>query len=66
LSATDLNLPDRLRFFNRFAGKVMRVAFSFLVFSVRFDIFRACAMLMVFYSDLSIGQMLAVFVTSGL
>ena len=34
---------------------------SFLVFLFGFDIFRACAMLMVFYSDLSIGQMLAVF-----
>ena len=35
--------------------------FSFLVFLFGFDIFRACAMLMVFYSDLTIGQMLAVF-----
>jgi ATP-binding cassette subfamily C protein len=34
---------------------------SFLVFLVGFDIFRATAMLMVLYSDLSIGQMLAVF-----
>ncbi len=34
---------------------------SFLVFLFGFDIFRACAMLMVFYSDLTIGQMLAVF-----
>ncbi len=34
---------------------------SFLVFLFGFDIFRACAMLMVFYSGLSIGQMLAVF-----
>jgi ATP-binding cassette subfamily C protein len=34
---------------------------SFLVFLIGFDIFRATAMLMVFYSDLSIGQMLAVF-----
>lgn len=34
---------------------------SFLVFLFGFDIFRATAMLMVFYSDLSIGQMLAVF-----
>ncbi len=34
---------------------------SFLVFLFGFDVFRACAMLMVFYSDLSIGQMLAVF-----
>jgi len=31
------------------------------VFLFGFDVFRACAMLMVFYSDLSIGQMLAVF-----
>lgn len=35
--------------------------FSMLVFLLGFDIFRACAMLMVYYSDLSIGQMLAVF-----
>lgn len=34
---------------------------SFLVFLFGFDIFRATAMLMVYYSDLSIGQMLAVF-----
>ncbi len=34
---------------------------SFLVFLFGFDIFRATAMLMVFYSDLSIGEMLAVF-----
>ncbi len=34
---------------------------SFLVFLFGFDIFRACAMLMVFYSDLTIGQMLGVF-----
>jgi ATP-binding cassette subfamily C protein len=34
---------------------------SFLVFLFGFDVFRACAMLMVFYSNLSIGQMLAVF-----
>lgn len=34
---------------------------SFLIFLFGFDIFRACAMLMVFYSDLSIGEMLAVF-----
>jgi len=34
---------------------------SFLVFLFGFDVFRACAMLMVFYSDLTIGQMLAVF-----
>ncbi len=34
---------------------------SFLVFLFGFDIFRATAMLMVLYSDLSIGQMLAVF-----
>ena len=37
------------------------VRLSFLVFLFGFDIFRASAMLMVFYSDLSIGQMLAVF-----
>ncbi len=34
---------------------------SFLVFLFGFDLFRASAMLMVLYSDLSIGQMLAVF-----
>jgi len=34
---------------------------SFLVFLFGFDVFRAGAMLMVFYADLSIGQMLAVF-----
>jgi ATP-binding cassette subfamily C protein len=34
---------------------------SFLVFLFGFDVFRAGAMLMVFYSDLSIGEMLAVF-----
>ena len=34
---------------------------SFLVFLFGFDIFRATAMLMVLYSGLSIGQMLAVF-----
>lgn len=34
---------------------------SFLIFLFGFDIFRATAMLMVFYSDLSIGEMLAVF-----
>lgn len=35
--------------------------FSFLIFLFGFDIFRACAMLLVFYSNLTIGQMLAVF-----
>ncbi len=34
---------------------------SFLIFLFGFDIFRALAMIMVFYSNLSIGQMLAVF-----
>jgi ATP-binding cassette subfamily C protein len=34
---------------------------SFLVFLFGFDIFRACAMMMVFYSNLTIGEMLAVF-----
>lgn len=34
---------------------------SFLIFLFGFDIFRATAMFMVFYSDLSIGEMLAVF-----
>ncbi|PPC91380.1 MAG: ABC transporter ATP-binding protein [Methylobacter sp.] len=34
---------------------------SFLVFLFGFDLFRAGAMLMVFYSNLSMGQMLAVF-----
>jgi len=35
--------------------------FSFFVFLVGFDAFRAVAMLMVVFSDLSIGEMLAVF-----
>lgn len=34
---------------------------SFLIFLFGYDIFRALAMLMVFYSNLSIGEMLAVF-----
>lgn len=34
---------------------------SFFIFLVGFDVFRALSMLMVIYSDLSIGQMLAVF-----
>lgn len=34
---------------------------SFLVFLVGFDVFRALGMLMVLFSDLSIGQMIAVF-----
>lgn len=34
---------------------------SFFIFLAGFDMFRACAMLMVVFSDLSIGQMLAVF-----
>jgi ATP-binding cassette subfamily C protein len=34
---------------------------SFLIFLFGFDVFRACAMLLVFYSNLTIGQMLAVF-----
>ncbi|MEC4750510.1 ABC transporter ATP-binding protein [Methylomicrobium sp. Wu6] len=34
---------------------------SFLIFLFGFDVFRALAMLMVFYADLTIGQMLAVF-----
>ncbi len=37
------------------------VRMSFLTFLFGFDIFRATAMLMVLYSDLSIGEMLAVF-----
>lgn len=37
------------------------IRLSFLTFLFGFDIFRAIAMLMVLYSDLSIGQMLAVF-----
>ena len=37
------------------------VRLSFLTFLFGFDIFRAVAMLMVLYSDLSIGEMLAVF-----
>ncbi|WP_255611655.1 ABC transporter ATP-binding protein [Marinobacterium arenosum] len=35
--------------------------FSFMVFLVGFDLFRAISMLMVVFSDLSIGQMMAVF-----
>nr|WP_084154520.1 ABC transporter ATP-binding protein [Nitrincola lacisaponensis] len=35
--------------------------FSFLVFLIGFDLFRSVAMLMVLFSDLSIGQMMAVF-----
>jgi ATP-binding cassette subfamily C protein len=34
---------------------------SFLIFLLGFDVFRALAMLMVFYSNLTIGEMLAVF-----
>ena len=34
---------------------------SFLIFLVGFDVFRAVSMLMVIFSDLSIGQMMAVF-----
>ncbi len=37
------------------------IRLSFLVFLFGFDIFRATAMLMVLYSDLTIGEMLAVF-----
>ncbi|BBB25708.1 ABC transporter ATP-binding protein [Amphritea japonica] len=35
--------------------------FSFMVFLIGFDLFRALSMIMVVYSDLSIGQMMAVF-----
>ncbi|MBN3561812.1 ABC transporter ATP-binding protein [Aliamphritea spongicola] len=35
--------------------------FSFMVFLVGFDLFRALSMLMVVFSDLSIGEMMAVF-----
>jgi ATP-binding cassette subfamily C protein len=35
--------------------------FSFMVFLVGFDIFRAVSMLLVVFSDLSVGQMMAVF-----
>jgi len=35
--------------------------FSFMIFLVGFDIFRAAGMMMVVFSDLSIGQMIAVF-----
>lgn len=35
--------------------------FSFMIFLIGFDIFRAMGMLMVVFSDLSIGQMIAVF-----
>jgi len=63
-------------FFDRVRGKAQKVkqhseAFtwksdaasrmSFLIFLVGFDIFRGVSMLMVVFSDLSIGQMMAVF-----
>jgi ATP-binding cassette subfamily C protein len=35
--------------------------FSFVVFAIGFDLFRAVSMLMVVFSDLTIGEMLAVF-----
>ncbi|WP_240775932.1 ABC transporter ATP-binding protein [Nitrincola schmidtii] len=35
--------------------------FSFLVFLIGFDLFRSVAMMMVLFSDLSVGQMMAVF-----
>jgi ATP-binding cassette subfamily C protein len=35
--------------------------FSFLVFLIGFDLFRAVSMLMVVFSDLTVGQMMAVF-----
>ncbi|MFK5983917.1 MAG: ABC transporter ATP-binding protein [Pseudomonadota bacterium] len=35
--------------------------FSFAVFLIGFDVFRAISMLMVVYSDLSVGEMMAVF-----
>ncbi len=35
--------------------------FSFMIFLFGFDVFRAISMLMVVYSDLSVGQMMAVF-----
>lgn len=35
--------------------------FSFLIFLVGFDLFRAISMLMVVFSDLSVGEMMAVF-----
>lgn len=35
--------------------------FSFLVFLIGFDLFRSVAMLMVLFSDLTVGQMMAVF-----
>ncbi len=47
---------------NAFAWKSDAVnRLSFLVFLFGFDIFRATAMMMVVYSDLTIGQMLAIF-----
>ncbi len=46
----------------KFAWKSdMANRFSFLIFLVGFDIFRAIGMLMVLFSDLSIGEMIAVF-----
>nr|VFJ61497.1 MAG: ATP-binding cassette, subfamily C [Candidatus Kentron sp. DK]VFJ68494.1 MAG: ATP-binding cassette, subfamily C [Candidatus Kentron sp. DK] len=35
--------------------------FSFLIFVIGFDIFRAISMLLVFFSDLTLGEMMAVF-----
>lgn len=35
--------------------------FSFLIFLIGFDLFRSVAMMMVLFSDLSVGQMMAVF-----
>lgn len=64
------------RFFDRIRGRASDVKYhseaftwksdaasrlSFLIFLVGFDIFRGVSMLMVVFSDLSIGQMMAVF-----
>lgn len=66
----DKNFFDRVRD-NAFSIKTKSEAytwrsdaasrFSFMIFLVGFDIFRGVGMLMVVFSDLSIGQMIAVF-----
>lgn len=66
----DKNFFDRVRD-NAYAIKTKSEAytwrsdaasrFSFMIFLVGFDLFRAAGMMMVVFSDLSIGQMIAVF-----
>ncbi|MEZ8740915.1 ABC transporter ATP-binding protein [Photobacterium swingsii] len=56
-SANDIRSnADKYAWQSEAAGRV-----SFLLFLVGFELFRAAAMLMVLFSDLSIGQMFAVF-----